>query len=112
MTYPNEPFGQYMLSKAPDKLCMAQSHRLFETILAVIFIGKSNTSLIHLLDTMIADGDFVRVPSQIFHHNFGISEWFFRKNNPVFLKKCLSYRFINLQLLAQISYIFCSKNFT
>ncbi len=79
---------------------MAQCHGLYETILAVIFVGKPNKFVIHLLYTMVADSDFVRVTPQIFYHRLGRTKWSLGINHPVLLKKCFSRRFFYFQSFA------------
>jgi hypothetical protein len=49
--------------KPSDKLSMAKRHFFLHRLLLVIFIAKGDGVCINSLDTMIADGNFVRVPS-------------------------------------------------
>ena len=70
MTDFHKPFGQNMHRKSSDKLLVAQNHLLFDAFLAVIFVRKSDRLRINFSDSLVADGDFMRVSAQIFQHRF------------------------------------------
>ena len=67
MTDSHEPFWQNMLAKSARKFSIRQGHFLFFTAFSVIFVAKTNFFIRHFFDSVVADGDFVRVFSQIFN---------------------------------------------
>ncbi len=79
-----------MHRKTSDKLFVAQNHLLFDAFLAVIFVRKSDRFRINFPDSLVADGDFVGVSAQIFHHRFWASKWLFGVNYPRFFPQTLS----------------------
>ena len=83
-------FRQNMHRKTADKLCVAQNHLLFDAFLAVIFVRKSDRFRINFPDSLVADGNFMRISAQIFHHRFWASKRLFSINYPRFFPQTLS----------------------
>ena len=73
-----------MHRKTADKLLVAQNHLLFDAFLAVIFVRKSDRFRVNFPDSLVADGDFMRVSAQIFYHILGFQMAFWRKLPKVF----------------------------
>ena len=71
-----------MHHKTADKLFMAQNHLLFDAFLAVIFVRKSYRFRVNFPDSLVADGDFMRVSAQIFYHRFWASQKAFLSKQP------------------------------
>ena len=84
MTDFDKAFGQNMQRKTPDKFLMRQCHLFFNARYSVILISKSHVFIVNALDSMVANGDFMGVSSQIFHHRLWTSKRFLSKNNPRF----------------------------
>ena len=61
---------------------MAQNHLLFDAFLAVIFVRKSYRFRVNFPDSLVADGDFMRVSAQIFYHRFWASKRLFWRKQP------------------------------
>ena len=53
-----------MHRKSSDKLLVAQNHLLFDAFLAVIFVRKSDRFRVNFPDSLVADGDFMRVSAK------------------------------------------------
>ena len=82
----HKPFGKNMQRKPPDKLPVRECHLFFNGSYAVILVIKSHVLLVNALDSIITDGDFMALSSQIFHHRFWTSKRFLGKYHPWFLK--------------------------
>ena len=113
MTDFHKPFGQNMHRKSSDKLCVAQNHLLFDAFLTVIFVIERYCFIINSPNSTIADGDFVGVSAQIFHHRFWASKRLFGVNYPRFFPQILPdfwifFKVFNFQFLTKFS----PENFT
>ena len=64
-----------MYCKSPDKLCIGQSHLLFASTRFVVFVVKDSLLVIHFLQAVVADGNFMRVPAKVFYHLFRPTKW-------------------------------------
>jgi hypothetical protein len=71
MPYAHKALGKYMHRKTAYKLHGVKLHALFLALFSVVFVGKGDMRFAEVLQPMIADGDFVRVPSKVFHHLLG-----------------------------------------
>ena len=61
-------FGQNMQRKATNKLLVRKCHLFLKSVLTVIFVAKSYVLIVNTLDAVIANGYFMSISSQIFHH--------------------------------------------
>lgn len=91
-----------MHRKSSDKLLVAQNHLLFDTFLAVIFVRKSDRFRINFPDSLVADGDFIRVSAQIFHHRFWASKRLFCINYTRFFPQTLSDFFVSFCFIPMV----------
>ena len=74
-----------MQGKPTDKLPMRERHHLFGSRHSIILAIESHVLSVDIPDSVVANGDFVGVSSQVFHHHFGASKRLFGKNHPIFL---------------------------
>ena len=65
-------FGQNVQGKPLDKFAMAKHHGLLYAICLIILVGKRDRLVVNGFDPMVADGDLVGIPTQIFHHRMGV----------------------------------------
>lgn len=85
MTDLDKSLGQNMQGKPPDEFLMRERHLFFDSRHSIILVIKCHVLLVNALDSMVANGDFVGVSTQIFHHRFGTSKRLLSKNYPRFL---------------------------
>ena len=57
-------FRQNMHRKSSDKLLVAQNHLLFDAFLAVIFVIERYIFSFNFSDSLVTDGDFMRVSAK------------------------------------------------
>ena len=81
----DKSLGQNMQRKPPDKLLMGQCHLFFDSRHSIILVLKSHVLVVNSFDSMVADGDFMGVSPQIFHHRLWTPKRLFSKNHPRFL---------------------------
>ena len=74
-----------MQRKPPDKLQVREYHLFFKARYPVILVINGHVLLVNALDSIIADGDFMSVSSQIFHHRLWTSKRFLIEYYPLFL---------------------------
>jgi hypothetical protein len=67
MTDSDKTFRQYMLAKSPKELGTIKGH-FFLPMIPVIKVSETNTRVPNVQKPVIADGYFVGVTPQIFHH--------------------------------------------
>ena len=79
--------GQHVHGKAPDKLTVREAQHVKLITMTVIFCSKSNLSIVDAFEPVIADGNFVGVPSQVLHHLKKKKKWSLAIHHPVFGKK-------------------------
>ena len=63
MPYFHKTFGQNMHCKTPDELTMSKGHLLFNSVLLVILVGKSDILSINAYNSVVANGNFMGVTS-------------------------------------------------
>ena len=84
MTDLDKPLGQNMQRKPTDKFPVQECHLLFDARHSIILVLKSHVLIVDALDSMVADGDFMGISPQIFHHRLWTSKRLFGKNHPRF----------------------------
>jgi hypothetical protein len=77
MTDFHKPLGQNMQRKSPDKLPVRECHLLFDSRHSIILIIESHILIVDVINSMVANGYFMGISSQIFHHRLGTSKWLF-----------------------------------
>ena len=64
-----------MQRKTPDKFLVGKGHLFFYRTAFVILVGESHRVFINRFDAVVADGDFMRVSTQIFNHRLQKVAW-------------------------------------
>ena len=57
-----------MQRKPSDKFGLRKCHLFLKSVLLVILVRKSHVLMVNTLDSVVANGDFMGISSQIFHH--------------------------------------------
>jgi hypothetical protein len=60
-----------MLFEPPEEFLMGKQHLLDFGTVSVVFILKLDKGITDFKDSVSGDGDFVGIPSEIFHHPVG-----------------------------------------
>src|SRR5680860_1685356 len=68
VAHANKTLGQYMERKTPYKFAVRQSQQRFLAAMAVVLYREGDTAPIKVLDAMVANGDPVGIPAQVFDH--------------------------------------------
>jgi hypothetical protein len=89
MTNLDKPLGQNMQRKPTDKLLVAQCHLLFDSRHSIILVIKGHVFVVYTFDSLVANGNFMGISPQIFHHRLGTAKRLFGKNYPRLLPQLL-----------------------
>ena len=73
-----------MQGKSPDKLMKGKCYLLFDACHSIILVVKCHVLVVNALDSIIVNGDFESMSSQIFYHRLWTSKSLFGKNNSRF----------------------------
>ncbi len=76
-------FRQHVAEEAPAELLASQFHELCFVVIGAIFIAEGDVAVIDAFDSVIADGDPVRVIAEVFKDLFGTGKWLFGINDPI-----------------------------
>jgi|UPI00055013D6 hypothetical protein len=68
MPYFYKTLGQNMKRKTADKFLVLEGHAFALPVLAVIFVMKTYILIINAFYSVVANGYFLSISSQIFHH--------------------------------------------
>src|SRR5680860_953252 len=68
VAHANKTLGQYMERKTPYKFAVRQLQQRFLAAMAVVLYREGDTAPIKVLDAMVANGDPVGIPAQVFDH--------------------------------------------
>ena len=90
MSHSAESVWQDMQTKAPQELAPFELHNLLLTFLPVVLVAESDLLVIDSDDAVVADGDLVGIPAQVFDHSSRSAERGFCVNDPILLVSLLS----------------------
>ena len=87
MPDPHEPTGKNVQRKATDKLHGFQSHHILLCSLSVVLPGERHMCIVHIDEPVIGDGDFMRVPPEVFNDLLRTSERALGIHHPFMTKQ-------------------------
>ena len=82
---PHQPLGNNVHREPAHEFHCAQRHLLASAAVGIVLPGKGDLIVLELHQAAIAQGDSVRVPSQVFQHLFRPAEGLLGIDNPIFL---------------------------
>jgi hypothetical protein len=74
-----------MQQEAPDELLGIQSHGLGAAVMLVVFVLKRDSAIFQRDQSVVGDGDSMRVTAQISEHLLGAAERRLGVNHPFLL---------------------------
>src|SRR5690625_2525760 len=98
-----------MLVKSFNKLFLFYVLYLLPSVLPIILITKTNLRIRNFLDPMIADGNFVAVPTQVFDYLNRTTKGALGIDHPVFFKQTVKQGLITNLFLTEFNNVFCSE---
>src|SRR5262245_37353768 len=75
--------GEHMQQEAPDKLGCWEAHYLDGVVLPIIAPAEVDDAVFHSDETLMADGDPMRIAPEVRHHLLGASAGRLRINDPL-----------------------------
>jgi hypothetical protein len=84
MTYARKAMRQDVKHEAPDKLLCGQPHAFLLAALSIVFVGEDYLLVFNPLDSVMRDGDVVRVAREILDDCLAVARAVFRKDDPLF----------------------------
>ena len=78
-----EPIGKYVKQEPTDEFVRAKRHRLVAVAIAIILPAKLNLAIIDIEQTVVGDGDAVRVSRDILEDFLRSGEGSLRVDHPV-----------------------------
>ena len=79
----SESVGKYVKQEPTNEFVSAKRHRLLTVAIAIILPAKLNLAVIGIEQTVVGDGDAVRVSCDILEDVFRSGEGFLRVDHPV-----------------------------
>ena len=79
-----KPVGKYVKQEPTDEFVGAERHRLVAAAIAIILPAKLNLAVIDIEQTVVGDGDAVRVSCDVLEDLFRSREGALRVDHPVF----------------------------
>src|SRR5689334_17380579 len=79
--------GQDMLEEAAQELFVSKGHRARLAVMRVVLPTKGHFLIRDVEQSVIGDGDAMRVASQVMQNVLGPAKWLFGVHDPVFAKE-------------------------
>ena len=78
-----KPMRKNMQQEAADKLLRIQAHYLLARVVAVILPAKADLAINEVNQTIVGDGDPMRVATKIFEDVLGAAKWWLGVDHPL-----------------------------
>ena len=109
MTDTHKMLWNNVLAKSPQELSTRKGHQFF-AVIAVVVPGKAYPSAVDVLNSVVADGNFVGVTTQVFNNLLRATKRLFGIHHPLRLIKLADKLRILGQLLLKHCDEFCPEN--
>ena len=103
---------QDMGSKPPEEFHTTERSLFLFATFPVVFVFEAYRMIINLQQTVVGDGNFMGVSSQILNHHFGRSKWPLGINDPFLFERLLTNVLGYVHLFPELGHKPCPEHHT